>query len=205
MIYKAALRRKYAAERAKRLRPDGNDQYQRLTGRFAHYAVDPYTPRSERAPVTDHVTVAFIGAGFAGLVTGARLTEAGVSDVRIVEKGGGVGGTWYWNRYPGAQCDTASFVYMPLPSRAASTSWTASSTPPASRSAPSSTAAPGSTTTPRGIIGSPDCTPGYYNNEGRGPSAHSLLSVGYPEGAAAYFEYIDSWRTSGSFDGLEFR
>ena len=47
-------------------------------------------------------------------MTGARLVEAGVDDVRIVEKGGDFGGTWYWNRYPGAQCDTASFVYMPL-------------------------------------------------------------------------------------------
>jgi cyclohexanone monooxygenase len=114
VIDKDALRRKYAEERDKRLRPDGNDQYIRLTDRFAHYLDDPYTPVAERAPVTDHVTVAFIGGGFAGLVTGARLVEAGVDDVRIVEKGGDFGGTWYWNRYPGAQCDTASFVYMPL-------------------------------------------------------------------------------------------
>ncbi|HVV24626.1 MAG TPA: NAD(P)/FAD-dependent oxidoreductase, partial [Pseudonocardiaceae bacterium] len=64
--------------------------------------------------LTDHATVVFIGGGFAGLVTGARLKEAGVGDVRIIEKGGDFGGTWYWNRYPGAQCDTASFVYMPL-------------------------------------------------------------------------------------------
>ncbi|HEX2849801.1 MAG TPA: NAD(P)/FAD-dependent oxidoreductase [Acidimicrobiales bacterium] len=113
-IDKEALRRKYAEERVKRLRPDGNDQYLRLTGRFAHYLDDPYTPVVERAPLTDHVTVAFIGGGFAGLVTGARLKEAGVDSVRIVEKGGDFGGTWYWNRYPGAQCDTASFVYMPL-------------------------------------------------------------------------------------------
>ncbi|NUO61398.1 MAG: NAD(P)/FAD-dependent oxidoreductase, partial [Hamadaea sp.] len=111
---KAALRRKYLEERDKRLRPDGNDQYVRLTGRFAHYLEDPYTPRIERDPKIDHVTVALIGGGFAGLVTGARLKEAGVDDVRIVEKGGDFGGTWYWNRYPGAQCDTASFVYMPL-------------------------------------------------------------------------------------------
>ncbi|SDL32295.1 Predicted flavoprotein CzcO associated with the cation diffusion facilitator CzcD [Nonomuraea maritima] len=111
---KQALRRKYREERDKRLRPDGNDQYIRLTGRFAHYLDDPYTPVTERDPKTDHVTVAFIGGGFAGLVTGARLKEAGVEDVRIVEKGGDFGGTWYWNRYPGAQCDTASFVYMPL-------------------------------------------------------------------------------------------
>ena len=113
-IDKEALREKYRQERDKRLRPDGNAQYQRLTGQFAHYAEDPYTPRAEREPKTDHVTVAFIGGGFAGLVTGARLKEAGVSDVRIVEKAGGFGGTWYWNRYPGAQCDTASYVYMPL-------------------------------------------------------------------------------------------
>src|SRR5215472_4010431 len=109
-----ALRRKYAEERDKRLRPDGNDQYLRLTGELAHYLDDPYTPRVEREPLTDHVTVAFIGGGFAGLVTGARLREAGVDDIRIIEKGGDFGGTWYWNRYPGAQCDTAAMIYMPL-------------------------------------------------------------------------------------------
>ncbi|MQA94284.1 MAG: NAD(P)-binding protein [Streptosporangiales bacterium] len=114
-IDREALRRKYREERDKRLRPDGNDQYLRLAGgHLAHYLEDPYTPRTERAPLTDHVTVAFIGGGFAGLVTGARLKEAGIDEVRIVEKGGDFGGTWYWNRYPGAQCDTASFVYMPL-------------------------------------------------------------------------------------------
>jgi cation diffusion facilitator CzcD-associated flavoprotein CzcO len=107
------LRRKYAEERAKRLRPDGNDQYLQLAGQLSHYLEDPYTPRAERAPKTDHVTAAFIGGGFAGLLTAARLTEAGLP-CRIVEKGGGFGGTWYWNRYPGAQCDTASMVYMPL-------------------------------------------------------------------------------------------
>jgi cyclohexanone monooxygenase len=113
-IDKDALRSKYLAERDKRIRPDGNDQYLRLTGQLAHYLDDPYTPRVEREPKRDDVTVVFIGGGFAGLVTGARLTEAGVSDVRIIDKGGDFGGTWYWNRYPGAQCDTASMVYMPL-------------------------------------------------------------------------------------------
>ena len=114
-IDKESLRRKYREERDKRLRPDGNAQYRRLAGtHLEHYLDDPYTPRVEREPKTDHVTVAFIGGGFAGLVTGARLKEAGVDDVRIIEKGGDFGGTWYWNRYPGAQCDTASFVYMPL-------------------------------------------------------------------------------------------
>jgi cyclohexanone monooxygenase len=113
-IDKQALLRKYREERDKRLRPDGNEQYLQLKGRLSHYLDDPYTPVTPRAPKTDHVTFAFVGGGFAGLVTGARLVEAGVTDVRIVEKGGDFGGTWYWNRYPGAQCDTASMVYMPL-------------------------------------------------------------------------------------------
>ena len=111
---KAALLAKYIAERDKRLRPDGNAQYLQLKGQLAHYAEDPYTQFVEREPKTDHVTFAFVGGGFAGLVTGARLFEAGVTDVRVIEKGGDFGGTWYWNRYPGAQCDTASMIYMPL-------------------------------------------------------------------------------------------
>lgn len=109
-----ALKRKYAEERDKRLRPDGNDQYLRLEGTLARYLDDPYTPVQPREPKRDHVTFAFVGGGFAGLVTGARLKEAGVDRVRLIDKAGDFGGTWYWNRYPGAQCDTASFVYMPL-------------------------------------------------------------------------------------------
>jgi cation diffusion facilitator CzcD-associated flavoprotein CzcO len=113
-IDKERLRQKYMEERNKRLRADGNDQYIQVKGQLAHYLDDPYTPVTARDPRTDHVTFAFIGGGFAGLVTAARLSEAGVKDVRIIEKGGDFGGTWYWNRYPGAQCDTASLVYMPL-------------------------------------------------------------------------------------------
>ena len=93
VIDKEALRRKYIEERDKRLRPDGNDQYLEVKGRLAHFLDDPYTPVAEREPRTDHVTFAFIGGGFAGLATGARLVEAGISDVRIVEKGGDFGGT----------------------------------------------------------------------------------------------------------------
>jgi cation diffusion facilitator CzcD-associated flavoprotein CzcO len=109
-----ALRAKYRQERDKRLRPDGSAQYIRLKGQLSHYLEDPYTPVQPREPKRDHVAVALIGGGFAGLVSGARLVEAGIRDVRVIEKGGDFGGTWYWNRYPGAQCDTASFVYMPL-------------------------------------------------------------------------------------------
>lgn len=114
VVDQEALREKYRVEREKRLRADGIDQYIRLVDQFPEYLHDPYTPVVEREPVTDHVTFAFIGGGLAGLVNGARLREAGVADVRIVDKAGDFGGTWYWNRYPGAQCDTASFVYMPL-------------------------------------------------------------------------------------------
>jgi cation diffusion facilitator CzcD-associated flavoprotein CzcO len=113
-IDKDWLRKKYMEERNKRLRPDGNDQYLQIKGQLAHYLDDPYTPVTPRAPKIDHVSFAFIGGGFAGLATAARLVEAGIRDVRIIEKGGDFGGTWYWNRYPGAQCDTASMVYMPL-------------------------------------------------------------------------------------------
>ncbi|MDR2988831.1 MAG: NAD(P)/FAD-dependent oxidoreductase [Nocardiopsaceae bacterium] len=109
-----ALRQRYAQERDKRLRPDGNDQYIELKGKFARLLEDPYTPRADRPAKHDHVAVTFIGGGFAGLVTCARLKASGIDSVRIVEKGGGFGGTWYWNRYPGAQCDTASMIYLPL-------------------------------------------------------------------------------------------
>ncbi len=108
------LRRRYEAERDKRLRRDGNEQYVEMTGQFAHYLEDPYVAPVEREPLFDDVTVALIGGGFAGLITGARLTEAGIDDVRIIEKGGDFGGTWYWNRYPGAQCDVESYIYLPL-------------------------------------------------------------------------------------------
>ncbi len=111
---KTALREKYLAERDKRLRSDGNEQYIEVTDAFAHYVEDPYVQPQPRDPRSDEVTVAFIGGGFAGLVTGARLKQAGITDVCLIEKGGDVGGTWYWNRYPGAQCDTAAFVYLPL-------------------------------------------------------------------------------------------
>ena len=109
-----ALREKYRLERDKRIRTDGNAQYIEVTGPFAEYLHDPYTEAVDRAPLVDDVTVAVIGGGFAGLITAARLTQAGIDDFRIIEKGGDFGGTWYWNRYPGAQCDVESYVYLPL-------------------------------------------------------------------------------------------
>ncbi len=109
------LRAKYRAERDKRLRDDANRQYVEVTGEFARFVEDPYVaPGFHREPLTDEVDVAVIGGGFGGLLTGARLREAGVEDIRVIEKGGDFGGTWYWNRYPGAACDVESYVYLPL-------------------------------------------------------------------------------------------
>src|SRR5215831_10277706 len=109
-----ALREKYRIERDKRLRPDGNDQYVEMANAFAHYLDDPYCEPIERPPLTDDIGVVVIGAGFGGLLVGARLRQAGIDDFRIIEKAGDVGGTWYWNRYPGAACDVESYVYLPL-------------------------------------------------------------------------------------------
>ncbi len=109
-----ALRRKYRQERDKRIRTDGNDQYVEMAGEYAHYLEDPYVAPIEREPLTDEVDVVIIGGGFGGLLAGARLRQAGVDDIRIIEKGGDFGGTWYWNRYPGAMCDVESYIYLPL-------------------------------------------------------------------------------------------
>jgi cyclohexanone monooxygenase len=110
-----ALRKRYRDERQKRLRPDGNEQYVQVAGRFAHYLDDPYVaPGFVREPLTDAVEVLVIGGGFGGLLAGARLREAGVVDIRILDPAGDFGGTWYWNRYPGIACDIESYVYLPL-------------------------------------------------------------------------------------------
>ena len=110
-----AVRAKYLAERDKRLvagradiRDLGHDEY------FAKYRDDPFTPVTEREPVTDEVDVVILGGGIAGVTTGAHLRRAGVERVRIIDQAGGVGGTWYWNRYPGVMCDVESYIYLPM-------------------------------------------------------------------------------------------
>lgn len=110
-----ALRAKYAYERDRRIRPAGRAQYVGTDGRFEKYSEDPWSdPNFRRPALSDHSTVIIAGGGFGGLLLGARLVQQGVTDVRIIEVGGDFGGTWYWNRYPGAMCDIEAHIYMPL-------------------------------------------------------------------------------------------
>ena len=109
-----ALRDKYRAERDRRVRADGSEQYVEIAGQYAHYLEDPYVERLDRAALSEDVEVVVVGGGFGGQLAAARLRESGVDDIRIIEKGGDFGGTWYWNRYPGAACDIESYIYLPL-------------------------------------------------------------------------------------------
>jgi cation diffusion facilitator CzcD-associated flavoprotein CzcO len=116
--YYADIKQKFAQERDLRLayRPEGTQQFtSELSGELSKYTSDPYGGEIKpRAPIRDTVEVLFIGGGFSALLTSARLREKGVASIRIVERGGDVGGTWYWNRYPGAACDVVSYDYLPL-------------------------------------------------------------------------------------------
>ena len=105
------LRQRYRDERDKRVRAEANEQYTEIAGDFAHYLDDPYIKFEERAPIIKEVQVAIVGGGFGGMLVAARLHEAGVHDFTVIEKGGDFGGTWYWNRYPGARCDSESHSY----------------------------------------------------------------------------------------------
>jgi len=116
--YYDEIKKKFGEERDLRLkyRPEGTAQYTSdLTGSLARYEIDPFgSAVTARAPINDTVEVLFIGGGFSALLTSARLRERGVESIRIVERGADVGGTWYWNRYPGVACDVVAYDYLPL-------------------------------------------------------------------------------------------
>ena len=116
--YYDAIKQRFAEERDLRLsyRPEGTKQYiTDLEGELARYEEDPYAPEvTPRDPINDTVEVLFIGGGFSALLTSGRLRERGVESIRIVERGSDVGGTWYWNRYPGIACDVVAYDYLPL-------------------------------------------------------------------------------------------
>ena len=116
--YYEQIKEKFASERDLRLSfgPEGTDQYTSdFSGVKEKYSSDPYGGEIEyREPINDAVEVLFIGGGFSALLTSARLREKGVESIRIVERAADVGGTWYWNRYPGVACDVISYDYLPL-------------------------------------------------------------------------------------------
>ena len=111
----STVRDKYLAERDKRL-VEGRSAIRDLATdeHFARFRDDPFTPRTERASITDDVDVVIVGGGIAGITAGARLREAGIDRIRVVDQAGGFGGTWYWNRYPGVMCDVEASIYLPM-------------------------------------------------------------------------------------------
>ena len=110
-----ALRKKYLEERNRRLRSDGQTQYFRPTGKVAeNYAVDPHKPVKPRDPVSEDIDVIVLGAGWGGTMAAYHLTQAGVTNFRNVDTAGDFGGVWYWNRFPGIQCDNDAYCYIPM-------------------------------------------------------------------------------------------
>jgi cyclohexanone monooxygenase len=109
------LLEKYRAERAKRIRADGNAQYRKTEGEFAYFLHDPYAAAPQNRPSLHHeIDVLVVGGGWSGLLSAARLRQAGVESFQIVDSAADFGGVWYWNRYPGCRCDVESYIYMPL-------------------------------------------------------------------------------------------
>jgi cation diffusion facilitator CzcD-associated flavoprotein CzcO len=109
-----ALAQRYQHERDRRLRPERSAQYARVEEKLGSRDRDPYTPWVDRSSIDEDVEVLVVGGGWGGLLAGAYVRKAGVSNIRFVDIAGDFGGTWYWNRYPNLQCDTESYIYMPL-------------------------------------------------------------------------------------------
>ena len=110
-----AVHAKYLAERDRRMVPGRTDVYDlQADAHLARYRDDPFTPRIERDPVTDDVDALILGGGIAGLLAGVQLRKAGIERIRIIDQAGGIGGTWYWNQYPGVMCDIESYIYLPM-------------------------------------------------------------------------------------------
>jgi hypothetical protein len=116
--YYDKIKQRFVEERDLRLgyRPEGRAQYiYDLEGDLAKYEIDPRAAEPPaREPLNDTVDCLCIGGGFSGLLAAARLRERGIKSIRIVDRAADVGGTWYWNRYPGIACDTPSYDYIPL-------------------------------------------------------------------------------------------
>lgn len=110
-----ALREKYYEERDKRLSAGGQYQYKPASSEFHDlYATDPHKSLVSRNPLDEEIDVAVLGAGLGGILASYHLTKAGVEDFRNIDLAGDFGGVWYWNRYPGVQCDNDAYCYLPL-------------------------------------------------------------------------------------------
>ena len=111
-VFNAAEQAKYREFKEARA---GAADYMEMEGEFSRYLEDVYSePPVEREPLTDECDILVVGGGFGALLLWYKLRKAGFTDVRFCEKGGDVGGTWYWNRYPGIACDVESYSYLPL-------------------------------------------------------------------------------------------
>jgi cation diffusion facilitator CzcD-associated flavoprotein CzcO len=110
------MREKYLRERERRLRSDGQKQYFRPTGTRVpvNYVADPHQAVHARAPISEDIDAVVLGAGWGGIMAAYHLTQAGVTNFRNVDTAGDFGGVWYWNRYPGIQCDNDAYCYLPL-------------------------------------------------------------------------------------------
>src|ERR1051325_654551 len=110
-----AVQAKYLAERSPDLIPGRSDIRDLATDpHFARLREDPFTPVTPREAIVEDVDVVIGGAGIAGVTAGAHLRKAGIERIRLVDKAGGIGGTWYWNQYPGVMCDVESYIYLPM-------------------------------------------------------------------------------------------
>jgi cyclohexanone monooxygenase len=110
-----ALREKYRVEKERRLRKDGQEQYVRLSDEgLPDYTIDPYKTPTERAPIDEEFDVMVLGAGWGGIKASYYLAKEGVTSIRNVDTAGDFGGVWYWNQYPGVQCDNDAYCYLPL-------------------------------------------------------------------------------------------
>jgi cation diffusion facilitator CzcD-associated flavoprotein CzcO len=110
-----ALRERYRQERDRRITRSGQTQYVRPVDDFAQaYEGDPHLPVQPRDALSEDLDVAVLGGGWCGILSGWYLNQAGVKNVRVIEHAGDFGGVWYWNRYPGLQCDNDAYCYLPL-------------------------------------------------------------------------------------------
>lgn len=110
-----ALREKYRHERDKRVRPEGQKQYVQPVDDFAEtYEGDPHMPVVPREPISKDIDVAVLGGGWSGLLAGVQLRKAGISNFCNIDHAGDFGGVWYWNRYPGIQCDNDAYCYLQM-------------------------------------------------------------------------------------------